>query len=252
MRTDVAMPFESFTNNKNRDEIFIVYFDGFIKNISEGIVKILLSIYQEVKESYSNLDFFKEFDSDDLYDNTVMFKPADLIQILSENTLNNENEIEQELQSIRTLIDYDKLKITTFEYCLYNLLQEDFIKKCFFYKDSEFTDNELQYLNKQFGEFDNKIAYASGSIIDLFEDENPTTIFTSDETIIDIFSERYADNMLQDKLFVILNNSHFINYDEESKIFQCDKEYLEKINLINENKVFGIVTSYNFQLNVDI
>lgn len=250
MRFDIALPIESISYGKSRDEIFIVYFDGFIKNISEGILKILLEDYSIYNQIYPGLEYFYGMTDDEIYENSLLFHPKELLTVLSDNTL-SDDDLDSHYNELREKIQYQRLNITSFEFCLYQLLKEDFVKKCFFYKDDEFTQNEISYLKIQFGDSFEKIAFATGSIVNLFEDENPTTIFTSDEHIIDVFVERYNDEMLQNKLFIILNNSHFIDYNEQTKQFEYQEDFLKKLNELNEKQIFGITPTYNFQLNTD-
>lgn len=246
MLTDVGLPIRS--DIKSRDETLVVYFDGFIKNTSEGVIRTMLRDEDDWIKKYPKLDEFREMSQDDIYDNTILLSPDHLLWHLSDGEIAYD-EIQDDLDSICSDIILENSKITTFEYCLHNILEEKNIKKCYIFKDSAFYGNEVRYIKKQFDTLMDKIEFVSGGFLTLFDDINPTTIFLLDtDLILDFIIPSYPESKLKGMMFIILNTMKNIEYNEVDKTFVHKKELLLRMDEENAKNIVGITTMFNFAL----
>ena len=249
MIADVGLPIRSGIDS--RDEILIVYFDGFIKNTSEGMVRTMLRDEDDWIEKYPNLSEFRELSQDDVYDNTILLTPDHLLHYLSNGEITQED-IESDLDIICSDIILENSKITTFEYCLYTILGEKNIKKCYIFKDTAFYANEVQYIQKQFSTYISKIEFVSGGFMTLFDEVSPTTIFLLDGNLLfDLIIPSYPKAKLQDMMFVILNTLKNIEYNEKDKMFIHKNDFLTQLKKENSKSVIGVSTMFNFPLTSD-
>ena len=249
MLPDVGLPIQ-FPENA-RDEILIVEFNGFIKNPSEGVVRTMLRDEDDWMEKYPYLETYSEMTQDQIYESTMLMLPTSLLYALSGEKLTLE-EINEDLKIIEPDIILDNSKITTFEFALYQILQEKNVKKCYIFKDGDFYDNELNYIKRQYEDVIEKIECISGGFLSLFEDVNPTTIcVTNCDLVVDYIPSHYTSEQLELMVFIVLNTIQNIEYSEESKIFTYKEGYITKVKQLNEENDFGISSMFNFALIVD-
>ena len=250
MNTDVGLPIQMI--GKDRDEILLVYFDGFIKNETECMIRTMLQEVDVWKERYPGIIDFIGLTRDELYHETMLFRPNELLSLLSENKL-GKSEIENDLETIIPNILFAKSKITSFEFALYQILQENNIKACYIFKNDNFYENEIKYIKKQYKEVIGKIQFVSGGLLTLFDDIKPTTLFITDPSLpIEIFPHEYSREQLDDKLFILLNSSHNIQYDETDKMFYYTEDFSNRMKDINENSSYGLLAMFNFPLKTDL
>lgn len=249
MKTDVGLPIRSAI--ASRDETLIVYFDGFIKNTSEGMVRTMLRDEDDWIDKYPRLIEFREMTQDEIYDNTILLTPDHLLSFLSDGQVTKE-EIENDLDIICSDIILANSKITTFEYCLHTLLEEKNVKKCYIFKDTAFYGNEVKYIKKQFDTLMEKIEFVSGGFLTLFEEINPTTIFLTDTNLVlDLIIPSYPETKLKGMMFVILNTMKNIVFDDSNGSFIHEKELLNRMEKENSKGIIGISTMFNFALSTD-
>lgn len=246
MITDVGLPIRSAISS--RDEVLIVYFDGFIKNTSEGMIRTMLRDEDDWIEKYPKLKEFREMSQDDIYDNTILLLPAHLLWYLSDGNI-TEKDIEDDLDTICSDIILENSKITTFEYCLHTILEEKNIKKCYIFKDTAFYGNEVRYIKKQFDTLMSKIEFVSGGFLTLFESINPTTIFLTDTNLVlDFIVPSYPESKIKGMMFIVLNTMKNIVYNEKDDTFIHEENLLLRMDKENEKSIIGITTMFNFAL----
>ena len=249
MLPDVGLPIQ-FPENA-RDEIFIVDFHGFVKNPSEGIIRTMLRDIDDWIERYPYLETFDGMTQDEIYENTMLMMPHNLLYALSNEKLSAE-EIGEDLKIIEQDVILDNSKITTFEFCLYQMLHEKYVKKCYFFKDTEFYDNEINYIKRQYDDVIEKIECVSGGFLSLFEKVNPTTICITDcDLVLDYIPTHYDKDKLDSMMFIVLNTIKNIEYSEENKLFVYRDNYIEKVKQMNDENDFGIASMFNFALNTE-
>ena len=163
---DIGLPVINI--NKSRDEILIVYFDGFIKNASQGVLNTMIEDYDTWLDKYPNLEGTEKMSNDVIYSATMLFRPLDLLYSLCDGRLSID-EMTEDLNKIEKDIDWNKCDVTTFEYGLYNLLNEGFVKKCYIFKDTDFTEAEVEFIKRKYNDVLSKIEFASGGLITLKE-----------------------------------------------------------------------------------
>lgn len=245
MLSDVGNPLINI--GKSRDETLIVYFNGFIKNTVEGIIRTMLRDEDIWMEEYPYLETFQKYDSDELYENTLLLNPVDILRFLSDNKKSDE-EIQEDLTKIYPTIILENSKITTFEYSLFQLLKEKFVKKCIFYKEDEFYPNELYYIERNYHSVIDKIEFATGGFVTLFNEVKPTTVFTSDKELIMKDMRYHCKDTMKGCFFVLLNDLHNVVYNEENTSIDYTEAFQKAIEDINMNEEFLVSSMYNFSL----
>lgn len=246
MIADIALPIQKV--EEERDEILIVYFDGFIKNESEGMIQTMIRDKDQWIEKYPDIINFMNSTSGEIYHETMLFRPAELLNILSGSKL-TDDEISNDMESIIPEIIFEKTTMTTFEFALYRILQEKNIKQCYFFKDTEFYDNEIAYVNKKYKDVLSKIEFVNGGLLTLYDQAHPTTLFVNNPTLpISIFPSRYSDDDLSQKMFILLNSSHNLQCNEITNSFEYTKEFSDQMKKINEESSYGLFAMFNFPL----
>lgn len=247
MRFDVCQPI--MLNENSRDEIFIVFFDGFIKNTSEGILRSMIRDYDDWILLYPNLKDFQDKSMEELYDYTMIITPIRLLKILSNNSRSNDDII-KDLDKINELVFTDNSQLTTFEFTLYNILREKNIKNCYFYKEGKFTQNEINYIMHKYDSSKDKIEIVDETNFpSLVENTNPTTIFINDPSFIfDYFMTEYDMEFQLGKLFIVLNTDLTMHYDEDSNQIEYNDDFKKMVEEINEKSPFSICPMFNFRI----
>lgn len=247
MRFDVGQPILS--GDKSRDETFIVFFDGFIKNPSEGIMRSMLRDYEDWIFFYPKLEKYQDLSTEEIYDETMIVTPVQLLRALCDGVRTDE-QIEEDLEKISQLVFVENSKMTTFEYSLYNLIQEAFLKKCYFYKEGKFTPNEIRYIRRKYRSVIEKIEIVDEVNFPSFiEEVNPTTIFINDPSFIfDYFAKEYDEDFQIGKLFIVLNSELTVHYNEQLKVLEYNPEFKKMVDKLNEESPFSISPMFNFRI----
>ena len=249
MIQDVGLPIQS--PGISRDEIFIVNFDGFIKNTSEGIVRAMLRDEEIWLEKYPSLEMFRGMSGDELYDSTMLTMPIDLLYELSDEKLTLD-EIQKDLKLILPSIIVSTSRITMFEFALHQLLQEKNITKCYIFRDIGFFQNEINYINQMYTDVIHKIELIGGGFITAFNKYKPTTSFITDYFVVsDYIVPSTSKEDLDKKLFIILNTFYNVQFDKESERYSYTEEFANLMDEYVKTNSFGMTAMYNFQLNSD-
>lgn len=246
---DVATPI-IFTKN-SRKEIFIVCYDGFIKNPSEGLIRTMLSEIDRWEDRYPYLSEYRGISNKELYDQTMLYPSDYLLRIISGNQLTDE-EIKKDIAEITPNIYVENSEITSFEFALYQLLQEPKVEKCYMYKDGFFYQNEIEYIITHY-----KKSYEKIKLVDdtnfpsLVEAVHPTTLFVTDPAFpFDyMINGGMTEEERRDKVIILLNSINTIEESNETPSgYDYKKEFKEKMDEIVTDDLFEIVPMYNFKL----
>jgi len=231
-------------NKKDRKEILLVEYDGFIKNKTEGLVQTMLKDTDTWIDKYPHLELLQNTDKDDLFEITTLFQPIHFMRWLSDNKL-TDDEIESDILQIEPNIDLYEQSITMFEYSLFRILSDDIVSKCFILKDKKFYNNEIEYLRESYDESFSKITLVTGGLLSVFEKENPTTIFLNDTALLlGHIVVNYSDEQLKSKMFILRNTMENVEYSDDN-IFHY--KYNDVINKLNSRHVYGISRMFVFQ-----
>jgi hypothetical protein len=239
-----------YTGDKNRDEILLIEYDGFIKNISEGIIYVMLHSKEKWIEKYPNIIKFEGLDKNEIYENSVLYTPSLFLQSLSDYTL-QDSIIQDDLSVIENEIDVINQCITVFECALFKLLHDDIVTKCFIVNQRGFRENEISYIRETYKDVFNKITLINGDIVSAFEKEDPTTIFLNDtDVLFGRFVNGLSDDKLKLKMFILRNTYENMVYSDEDKVYTY--LYSDIIKELNDRRIYGIGRMYTFHVDDNV
>ena len=246
MRFDVGLPMQSA--DKSRDEIFIVFFEGFIKNSSEGMIRTMLRDKDEWIFFYPHLKDFIGMTMDEIYENTMLFQPDVVLKILSDEK-RTESEISNDLEKIMPEVILENSKMTSFEFALFNILKSPNIKKCYIYKEGTFYRNEIGYVHRRFSEVISKIEFVDEEpFTNLFDRINATTIFLTDPAFVFDYVENQIPKEKSSKMMFIILNSHQTVELNEHNVFQYTLNFETKLKESNDTQEYGVSAMFNFPI----
>ena len=250
MKPDIGLPIQS-GGESVRDEVFIVCFEGFIKNTCEGIIRTLCRDDEDWIEKYPKLELFFSLDQDELYENTLLYRPKELLYSIASDSVQVDT-IEEDYELLCKNVIFRNSKITTFEFSLYQLLQEPNIQKCYFFKESQFYRNEMNYIYSQYQEVLPKIEFVSGEFADVCKEIDATSIFVSNFKMMKDLISNLPPEKLSDRLFVILNSLNNVKYLEDDDSFAYTEEFVAFMSDINDNDEidYAVTAMYNFALDI--
>lgn len=246
MRFDVAQPIHNYT--VNRDETLIVYYDGFIKNITEGVILTMLSEIEDWEPLYPGLSRYDPMTVEEVYDETSIFQPAQLLEALCEGKRTDE-EIFADLDNILPRIYLSELMITNFEFVLANLLDQDFVKQCYIYREGKFNVSDKVYLHRAYRRNRGKITLVDQvNFIDFYEQVDPTTVFTNDISFVFDYVMHQPTEKRDNKMFVVLNNASFLEIIGQDQEFIVEPKIRQALVEMNDLMEFGVSTMFNFRI----
>lgn len=246
MRFDVGLPLQS--TDRSRDETFIVFFEGFIKNPSEGMIRTMLRDKDDWIFLYPDLQDFIGMTMDEIYENTMLFQPDETLKILSDGKRTDE-EIANDLEKIMPKVILENSKMTSFEFALFNILKAPHIKKCYIYKEGTIYRNEIGYVRRRFSEVFNKIEFVDEEpFTDLFDRSNATTIFLTDPAFVfDYIENQIPEEKSSNVMFIILNSHQTVEMTDQGA-FQYTSNFEDKLEETNETKEYGVSAMFNFPI----
>lgn len=201
-------------------------------------------------KKYPDLSLFERMSVGDIYDNTMFFPAMGLMRSIANETLTDE-EIENDMHFILSSVSLFNYLMTTFEYSLYQLLQESFVKKVYIYKPFSFFENEIEYLSEKYHDAIDKIELESECPIhELYEKVDATTIFTTDLGFIFDYIENTASNEKKNQqAIIILNTINNLVYSEEHDKYFYDMEFWKKVQEINNrDDSYRVFPMHNFYI----
>lgn len=247
MGFDVAMPI--IASDHNRPETFLIPFEGFIKNSSEGLVRTMLREEDDWIGDYPKLSEYEELSMSELYNQTMLFQPEEMMQILSENKRPLED-IRNDLKKIQPYIIHGNSMITTFEFTLSRLLNDPMCRKCYIYKEGIWYGNEMIYLHSQYGSFGPKVSLIDQRPLEnILQETNPTTIFLTDPAFLFDYVEKQVDpSSLEAVMFIILNGCQTVDLTDDEQRFVYTEKFEESMKYVNSKKPYGVTTMFNFAI----
>lgn len=250
MAFDVGTPFRS--TSKDRVERFLVSFDGFIKNASEGMIRTMKRDEDDYLLRYPDLSMYHSLTREELYDQTMLYPPRDLLRILSRGEL-SEEEIEKDIQTIFPDIYLNGSLTTSFEFALHEVLEHGKVEVCYIYKEDSFYTNEIAYLQNRYESVLNKIQIIqNASLDDIYHDTHPTTIYTPDcNFVLDYIRNQVLEEEKKNQLFVLLHTYQTVHEDPTDQLLKMDPEFL-KIFKENDQDPNGFLLAVMYNLRVDL
>lgn len=246
MNVDVSYP---FNNDKNRREILLVEYDGFIKNITEGILQYILSEPEEWDSKYPKLYDYEDLEFEEIYDQTFLYDPYVFLKSIADESL-SDDQIFEDIEYLRSVSIIENQNITKFEFALYQLLQQKFVVKCFIIKGAPFYQNEKNYIREKYSDVLSKVTLVEGGILDIIKNEFATTIFINDmDMLFEFIVKNLSKEELQNRVFIVMNNYFNTEYDEETGLLTY--LYEEECDIVNNSGVFAISRMYNEAIEMD-
>lgn len=208
----------------NRNESIIVEYDGFINSLSERIIR-LMEIDNNNLEKYPMLAEVFKLSPVDIFTLANLYTLEDLDRVIFNGDLYKNKTVDIEELLKMNIIEFQQKSV--FEYSLYQLIQQKYVKNVSIIKKTDFFEYELEYLYRTFGEFENKLKLYVGDTVSIVKDMDFTTIGTNDfSTISEIIKTKGEDAK---KIFFILrNNSSNLIVDPSSEIQLKFKEDINK------------------------
>jgi hypothetical protein len=247
MRFDVGLPYQS--TDQSRDETLIVFFEGFIKNPSEGMIRTMLRDEEDWIFFYPLLKTFEGMTMEELYENTMLFSTDQLLRIISEGKITDE-EIQSDLETIMSDVILENSKLTSFEFALFNILGSGSTKECYIYKEGTFYSNEIHYIKNQFGPLMQKITLIDNmEFTELFHKVSPTTIFLTDPAFVfDYVENQVSEDESSKMMFIILNSTQTVELTEDGERFQYTEAFQNKMEESNQKRYYGVSAMFNLPM----
>lgn len=247
MAFDTGRPFQSI--GVNRNETLVVFFDGFIKNTTEGMIRTMLTDKKRWLSRYPDLEYFDGKEEQDLYNETMFYQPKDMLESISNGKV-TETEIDEDISEILPRVVLKDSQMTTFEVALYKLIQVGFIQKCYIYREGEFYSNELTYCRTRYANYIEKFEFVDQvNLPDFLVKVHPTTIFINDPNFVfDYVVNHMTDDERLAQIYIILANFQMIQFNEEKNEFEYNKDLVDSIFAIGEDAVYGVSPMFNFQI----
>lgn len=247
MTFDAGRPFQ--TIGVNRNETLLVFFDGFIKNTTEGMIRTMLIDKDKWLGKYPELEYYEGKSNQDIYNETMFYQPADMLESLSNGKV-AEEDITKDIESILPLVKLKDSQLTTFEIALYRLIQVGFIKKCYIYREGKFFRNELVYCRTRYANFIEKFEFVDEvNLPDFIVKVHPTTIFINDPNFVfDYVVNKMTDDERLAQIYIILANFQMLQFNEQKNTFEYNQDLIQSIYSIGEDAVYGVMPMFNFQV----
>lgn len=219
----------------NREEIFLISYEGYIKNMGEELI-----LKMKLDEAYwiSRFPLIKEYfalSHLELYDATVFFSPEELLMILS-----REEDTKELYKEIRTkYLDYsvEDIRVSTaYSFAFKKIFLRNFTKKIYFVTKTPLNREDKYYL------YDEIIRDKRGitefyqcdtdeDIVELVTKSNPTTIFIDSFTLAENIDRAVDTKRKKDLLYMVRANSQTYHKDPESEVYipnHTTEDYLKK------------------------
>lgn len=226
----------------NRQEHFLVDYDGFIKNTAEAVAIMLDVDREENLKKYPNLDKIWNNDETVLYNNTLLFSPEQLLAVVSNNELSPQ-EIRDEINSLFSRYNIIEFQRTTiFEFALYNILGAEFTKSVDIINRRGFQKYEIEYLSKSYKKYLDKVKFYDGNIDELIKTGKYTTILLNNPDSVVQALNTLQNEILEKTLFILRINLDTVNID-----FKKPEErykYQAKFNELIKDKQRAITYMY--------
>ena len=222
------------TDKDNRDENFIVDYDGFIVSRTEEFILTLLNKADDIdfEEEFPGLNKYR--DVKDIYTEVSLKNIPQLISELKGKEIGAEEayKIFDEYTNNNTYL-FNSLTSTLLDFALYNIVETKYCKSINIVKRDGWEPWEFQRIYKRYGDHVDKIKYFEGDImsnLDLIP--NPTTIFINDTKLLLDISDKFGPDISSNILFIIRNDMTNSTIEDNAVVPIEDdnvKEFLNKV-----------------------
>ena len=226
----------------NRSEIFLVEFDGFIKNTAEALVLYILDHYEELVWKYDSLfkyyDTFYDMTKEEIYEFTSLLP----IDTFVKSALGiEEEEVDSFLNEIEDKVDVSEASFTEFELVFRKIADEDFTSQIFFYRERPFTLNQMEYIKEKYASVfeKKKIQFVHGDLNACIKGTNATTVFTSNHFYIENYVKDNQDSF-KGVEFIVRNTLMNLEFSDVSQLFYPSKESDALYESISESGICQI------------
>ena len=164
---------------KNRNEILLIEYEGFLKNMTECLILQMKYKWDYYENRFPAIKDYFMMKPIPLYNSTELFSRRDILKVLDSSIENNE--IDEIIESCES-IDVNEIRVDTmFEFALKELAMTDFVKEIHIVKANQFYPEELEYLMEVVfpSNIHSKINLYNGDIDEEIVSIHPTTIFSN-------------------------------------------------------------------------
>lgn len=240
---DILQPFRNAASN--RDEVFLINYEGFIVNQSANLVYAIFDNLEKYCKAYPGISMFLNMNAREIYESTKLFHPFNLLfsmSIVGTENMDNLNALsDQIVKDIILLKEIDVCRFiipTMFSFALNKMMSERCCTKAYILREIGYADWEVEHMRNMFGEHGAKIEYIDGDFFDFYmtEKKNLTTIFVNDyTTLLKIYGVPNHEEFTSNQLFSLLLSSDILELEESTKQYRYNSvlntEMLERSDI---------------------
>lgn len=220
---------------KNRKEVLVVQFEGFMQNIIETFILKLKHIREIALHVYPKLSKYFNMDSYELYEVTMSMDFDNFFSDIGCGI------IEDPCPNV----DVNPIRMdTSFEIAISNLAAQDFIEEIHIVKNGAYSLYDIQYMREIiFPSCRDKVNYYEGDIYDVCSDlsQITTSIFLNDPNCLYRIFQNIPEDRKSLVMFFLRENSLCANYNFD--ILKDNKINYTKI-LIGPSDIIKVNDSY--------
>lgn len=226
---DYLFPFDEA---HNRNEIFVVEYDGVLKNFNESILRKLIIDYQRWEHKYPLIKDYLHFSSDELYEFSINVDTVTMLSTLKHDKKTSDKDRKDIENDIKLLypINVSWLHTSRMQIALFNILDSKIVKRMYIVNKN--MDEELRkYIassipNKK-GVRD-KISLVNGSISEVVQDhpEVTTVILRRSQELYDM--TKHFPDKLKNKLFIVNDTIENMAPDKYGNLSRKYYDYFDK------------------------
>lgn len=218
--------------DNNRDEVFLIEYEGFIRNTAEGLIRSLQLNITENLQKYPKLSEYNDLTPDELYHKVMYYAGEQLLDILCENNKSIPEIISlyQSIMEPNDIISY--LHDTIYYRMLMNLSEKKFMKSIHIIKHTKYTPTDISMFNNDFHENSNKLHIYNGDTVHFYmAHPEITTVMLNDTVDLDNLLSHADKEHLKNTLFILRNNVDTLHQSptDSSVIMYKNGEYYKSI-----------------------
>lgn len=217
----------------NRDEYFLVEYEGFIRNMAEGLIIAMNLIPGIYDEAYPELKNYMNKSPEELYNMTSPYGGEQMLYILSKKDIDTADLL-REYSKIMEDKDVCPLqKETLFAGALSMLSEEKFVKEINIIKTTNYMPNDIEYIDSLFnGTGYEKVKMYTGSSIQFYiENPNITTYALNNPSIItSLVENKECEEHLKNTFFLLRDSIDTITMDPETELLKyANQDFYEEL-----------------------
>jgi len=231
-----------FNEENNRNEIFIVEYDGVLRNFNEAILRAMILDYKKWIHKYPEIINYFQFTSDELYEFSVNVDTVTMLSTLKHDRKTSDKdrkEIEEDIKSLLP-INTDWLHITRMQIALYNIISSKVVRHLYIVNDG--MDEKLRnYIASSVPNNEDarhKISLVNGTITEVLNDhpEATTLMMRRSEELYDISMKN--PDILKDKLIILNDTMENMEPNKEGNLNRKHFDYFEKLQIKKHCNIF--------------